>query len=303
MTFYSLVGTTASGKTGFAMKLAQDAIDQDKYSVVDIISADSRQVYKGMEIVSGADIPENLPAGVKLHGLAMIRPDEEWSLAHFQKLVLPILEKAKLENRLVLVVGGTGLYHENILNPEVEINVGPDEELRAKAEKMELSELQSLAKKANPQRFNQLNHSDVHNPRRLIRLIELANSDQQVDADKFQDYTQKYLGLKAYPNELEEKIRARVEDRFKNGAIAEVQLLMEQYSGWSLPAFTATGVQEIRQYLEKKITEEECLERWTTAEVQYAKRQLTWWKNKKVSWFDQESPDWQEEAISFILNS
>jgi tRNA dimethylallyltransferase len=302
----SVVGPTSVGKTSFSIWLADQLVAAKLVKGVDLISADSRQVYQGLEVLSGVDLPpaKTNPC-LRLFGTSLIKPDEEWSVAHFQTYAQQIINHSLAENRLPILVGGTGLYHEHVFSDEDTLRVPPNPELRTKLESSSVEELQARLAKLDPAKLASLNHSDVNNPRRLIRAIEVSQAQTQVKPlgrRLFASLSQLSLGLRDEPSLILQRIQQRVLDRFAGGAQDEVKALMEKYSDWSLPAFSATGIPEIRAYLEGKISAEECMEHWTLSEFQYAKRQLTWWKKRSgILWYEIGEPDWKMEAFQAVL--
>lgn len=318
MKILSVIGPTAVGKTTFALDLASQILSSEKHNVagVDLISVDSRQVYQGLEIVAGADVPPTFEqrqdsalsypffqaALVKLHGVSIIQPDEDWSLRHFQELALAVIELAENKQRLAILVGGTGFYHQHLFNQAAVLKVGPDQNIRNEAEAMSLAQLQAWAERVDVARFNCMNRSDRHNPRRLVRLIELASVNKNsLSRHESPQHEQFYIGLKQDLQTLETKIKQRVEFRLKQGAIAQVQKLVKTYAKKSLPALSALGVQEIGQYLSGDISREECAKLWVLHELQYAKRQFSWWKKKQLRWFEIDDLGWKESAFAYIL--
>ncbi|MBU0576619.1 hypothetical protein KJ707_01330 [Patescibacteria group bacterium] len=317
MKIFSIIGPTGVGKTSFALELAWKILQNKSYTGIDLISADSRQVYQGLEIISGADIPlefklnhdQNLiypfytNGQVNLHGVSIIAPDQEWSVTHFQDLAWEVIKLAKQKQRLVMVIGGTGLYHDQLLNIDPVLRVKPDNQVRQEAKFLELEALQIWAQKVNPVRYELLNHSDQNNPRRLIRVIEIGhkNLDKKTD-NSFLKLEQIYIGLHQDLVLIEAKIKNRVLERFSNGAIQEVRRLQKKYANWSLPAFSALGTSELSQYLNGLFSKDECVALWTLHELQYAKRQLTWWKNRDVFWFEIGNHEWKLQAFTYILS-
>lgn len=340
MRVFSIVGPTGVGKTEFVLHLAKEILRQKKYAGVDLVSVDSRQVYQGLEVTSGADVPDDFQqiesadyffpyfqkklsqvyedskiGEIFIHGALILQPSQEWSLAHFQKLVQEVVQRAIQKNHLVILIGGTGLYHTQAFpDPDEKNNftVKPNQEIREKSEKMSLKDLQHWAERVNRQRFKELNHSDVHNPRRLVRVIEQGLAIQQKEiqeessifqADFLPRVEQKYFGLQQDLEKIEQKIQNRVEKRINQGAIVEVESLLVQYTDPSLSALSALGVKEIQQFLQGKIDLRELQDIWSLHEFQYAKRQLTWWKKWPVKWLGvSEDSGWQEEVIPVILN-
>lgn len=323
---FSVVGTTAVGKTSFALEAARKILQtKDQYQKVDLISADSRQVYQGLEVISGADIPagfikrkigqnKNLDYpyyvndNLRLHGVSILQPDEDWSVGQFHRLVWQVSELATAEKSLVIVVGGTGLYHEQILNFDPALQIGPNARVRKKAERISVKALQEWAFRVNPARFKEMNRSDRYNPRRLIRVIEigLAEPPKNLRPDLAKETRQIYLGLRQDMFEIEQKIEKRVKQRFEKGALAEVEKLKTEFmekDNQALPALSALGIESLESYLSGKIDQEKALELWTLHELQYARKQMAWWEGKPIKWFLVEKPGWKRKAFAYILDS
>lgn len=302
----SIAGLTATGKTSLTLKLAEEVIDSKKYKGVILISADSKQVYQGLEILTGADIPpsftrvkhqpydyfqhKSLP--IQIHGLSLINPDDEWSVAHFRDLAIQKINKAWDKNQLPIVVGGTGLYHQQLLTADESIYVKPNPIIREKAEELSLEELQNWLREIAPAKISQMNESDINNPRRLIRAIEITKAQEERVASRSQlkldhPYQYKMIAIKADLEYLDDQIRQRVEKRIESVAIQEVEKVVKKFENWekTLPAFTATGFRLIQSYLQEEITIKQLKHEWIKEELSYAKRQLTWFKKfKPDSW-------------------
>lgn len=248
-------GPTATGKTALAAKLAI------KFGG-EIISADSRQVYKGMDIVTGKDRPK----GVTIHGLDLVRPDQEFSVAHFVQFARALINQI----RFPIIVGGSGMYLDSLIKPPETLTIKPDWPLRRRLETKTVAQLQAQLKKLNPLRFGQMNHSDQLNPRRLIRAIEVGGLQGETLKVK---YDALWIGLTADKETLAKKIEERVRARIKAGAIQEWQKLKQKYPA-DLPSMSGIGYRQLPD-----------VDRWIKAEQQYARRQLTWFKtNKQIHW-------------------
>ncbi len=306
----SIVGPTATGKTSFALQLCRELMTKKKFSGFDLISADSRQVYSGMEIVTGATDNQLGDDGfIRIFGISMVKPDEEWSVAHFQQYALPLLENSWAQGRLPIVVGGTGLYHQCLVNKDPQLRVAPNLILRQEVSKMTLLELQNKLKSKAEQKWLKLNSSDRSNPRRLIRAIEIfeANLESKSEilgssASSFESISQIIIGLTDLLESIANKIKSRVNERLQQGAVEEVKKLKLKYGVADFPAFSATGFKEISQWMEGKVSEDEMKKLWSTRELQYAKRQLTWWRqDDKIKWWSVSSPGWDREAIDSLL--
>lgn len=240
----------------------------------ELISADSRQVYQGMDIVTGKDRPK----GVKIHGLDLVKPNEEFSVAHFVEFAATLINQIIKRQKLPIIVGGTGLYIDSLVKPPKTLAVKPDWQLRKKLESKTVGQLQRQLKKLNPARFKQMNHSDQLNTRRLIRAIEVEKfhqgptfATQRTDLE----YDHLWIGLKENKAILDQRIVERVKARLKAGAIQEWQQLKTKYRS-NLPSMSGIGY---RQFPD--------IDAWIRAEQQYARRQLTWFKkNRQIRWFD-----------------
>lgn len=296
----SIVGPTATGKTAFALWLAERLIDENKVKGIDLISADSRQVYRELPIISGADIPTHLPPQIIVHGVGMIGIDDDWSVAHFRRFALPIIERSLAEGRLPVIVGGTGLYHRHLFNPELDQQPGPDEKLRAELQSNTVSQLQEMLVELNPDRLAMMNDSDRQNPRRLVRAIEQAHHlpSEKVEIPQ-SPWDVLTIGLIDSLETIEEKITQRVEERWQSGALEEVQRLVGLTN--DRPALTSLGVTEIIQFLNGSVSEAEAKSLWALHEFQYAKRQLTWWKKEiDVNWFQVDQSNWLQQAYLLV---
>ena len=336
----SIIGPTATGKTKFALEVAHELLNPQnqqkslqQFSYVDLISIDSRQVYKKMEIGTGVDLPAEFErvksadirwpfftfSNIRFHGISIVKPDEEWSVADCQRLVQEVMEKSWQQDSLPILVGGTGFYQFHLgttAKPEyAEMKVPPNEEVRERAASMSVYELQEWAEKTAPQKYALLNNSDQNNPRRLVRVIEIGLTNRQslkslsfprkLESNVATPSKTLAIGLTDTIENISPKIAARVRERLDKGMQEEVQKLMVDYSDqiWhDAHAFSATGYKEARAFLEDKMSKEEMIELWTRREVQYAKRQLTWFKKyaKDAHWFDVQKADWQKEAINQI---
>jgi len=324
----SIVGPTATGKTNLALFITQKLIkdsaqfpEDQKIKGVDLISLDSRQVYQGLKIISGADVPKkfklqttalefpdypyyaNQDQTIRLHGVSILKPNEEWSVSHFQEFAQKLIAFSWQTGYLPILVGGTGLYYQHLFNPDTHLKVKPDLKLRQKAEQMDLEALQQRLIELNKTIFENMNHSDKNNPRRLIRKIEILLHQNKVKANQLTIQKPNKSLTFLLMDELKtikEKIEKRVEKRFKNGAIDEVKNLYQKYEP-QLSALSATGVKEIKQFLDQETSEEECLKLWTLREYQYAKRQITWWKNKKnITVLNLKNKDYQQQALELV---
>ena len=267
----AISGPTATGKTQLAFKLAE------KFSG-ELISADSRQVYKGMDIGTGKEWGD-----VPIWGYDLVEPSEEWSASYFVKYAQKIIVDAQQRGKLPIAVGGTGLYISNLLNPPETLNIPPDKKLRVELEKLPVVELQDRLEKINPERFGSMNDSDQQNPRRLVRAIELTTLASKGPtffkkrSDLIRCSHSLHIALMAPIKEIDRRIETRVRQRIEQGAEQEVRKLIEKY-GWDSALKFTIGYKEWRPRndLDDQGSLEEIIKLWTIHEKQYARRQLTW---------------------------
>lgn len=323
-----ICGPTATGKTNTGVYLSK------KFNG-EIISADSRQVYKGMDIITGKDLPENskleirnsklniqntafevgyrLKEGIPVWLVDIVEPGYAFSAGEYAVLAQKVISDIWSRNKLPIIVGGTGFYIRSVINPYDTYMIPPDKVLRNQLEKLHLESLQNKLVQDDSVRFQSMNDSDKKNPRRLIRAIEVARWKSK--------YSQKNSGLKVIPEEnilfiglktefnkiLRERIYKRIEKRLEQGALDEVKKLMEGKYSWFLPAFTSTGATQLKKHIENQSTLLEALKSWQYQEIDYARRQVTWFKkDKKIKWFDISDYDCRgtiEEMVSKWYNS
>jgi tRNA dimethylallyltransferase len=288
----SITGATATGKSKLALDLAESLIENNQVQRVYLLSVDSRQVYQGLEILTAADLPHGwqlikkkpyrhfahsqLP--ITLHGVSIIPIWQDWSPAHFKKLYLS-LKKQLTDKEVLILVGGTGFYHRQIIQPAATLSIPPNPTLRQKLDKKSLQFLQETLKQTDPEKFETMNQSDVQNPRRLIRAIEIAQfTDTKKTIKKSKEENICSIHLTLTQKEREEKIKRRVAERFKH-AVHEVKACLDQFKLSSeLPAASSIGFTQVADYLNHELNKHQALLQWQRSEIQYARRQDTWWK-------------------------
>lgn len=293
-----ICGPTATGKTNLGLKLAKQFNGQ-------IISADSRQVYQGMDIGTGKDLPTNakqhpdghyLIKGIKVWGYDLVKPDQEFSVGHFVKFALPRIKAIWQAGDLPILVGGTGLYLKAILKPFDTISIPVNQSLRDQLNSLTVKDLKLKLKKTNPTKFDSMNHSDQSNPRRLIRAIEVASSNLQdlqgvslqvSERTVLSDTNKFWIGLKADKKILEDRIIARVNQRLKAGSQSEIKTLIKAGYSFNLPSMSAMGYHHWQSFFNNQETIDQVKKAWILSEKQYLRRQLTWFNKKKnINWFD-----------------
>ncbi len=272
-----ILGPTATGKSQLAVKLAR------KYNG-EIISADSRQVYKGLDIGTGK-ISKKEMLGVPHYMLDVISPKVVFSVADFQKQTGKIIQEIISRGKLPILCGGTGFYIQSIVDGIVLPHVPPDKKLRAKLEKKSLKNLVSILRKLDN---NRLKSVDVKNPVRLIRAIEIAKSLGKVPVvkNKKSPYDILQIGLQTSPQNLKKRIRARLISRMKKGMIKEAQNLHKDGLSWKRMRELGLEYRYLADFLEKKIDKNELIEKLQREIWRYSKRQMTWFKrDKRIKWF------------------
>lgn len=327
----SILGPTATGKTATTFAFVEAVQRLKIYDLIRVISVDSRQVFEDIPIISGVDVPSQFhhhkessspyfshqknDSMVELHGIQMIRADAPWSLADFQNFALPLIYDTWQKSGLVVLVGGTGLYHQRLFSSQLKQHPGPNPELRKKLRHLPLSKLQTKAEQTDFESFSVLTESDKQNKRRLIRLIERAQKreidpdDTAVDLEGVRTpETHVKVVLDADRGYISSKINQRVTKRIKQGAREEVSRLMKRYTDHTLPIFSATGVREVMTWINQEIDQNTCHTLWTIRERQYAKRQQTWFAKfaQDARWFFVEADYTNQssnKAVEYLINA
>ena len=285
-----VVGPTAIGKTSLAKRLSS------KFNGA-MLNADSRQVYKDLNVISGKDIPSETPYkrgfyilnGIKLYLFDLVKPSEDFSVNKYLDFAVPLIEEISKQNILPVVTGGTGFYIKALIDGVETVNIPPNLELRKNLEKASLKELQEELENRDPKKFKKLNNSDVSNKRRLIRAIEISELKNKghINLKKLEGYDFKIIGLKAEPELIKKRIDKRINERLENGALEEAKSLFNDYDKLSEQVKTSIGYRELFEFLKKTLILGEAIEKWRISEYQLVKKQMTWFKkDKRIDWFD-----------------
>ena len=289
MKLITILGPTASGKTKFAIKLARIFNGE-------IINADSRAIYKELEIGTAKPIKQERNS-IKHHLIDFLKPNEKFSVAEYQKLVFQEIKEITKKGKIPFLVGGSMLYIDSVVYNYKFSKVVPDFNLRRKLEKESLDKLISRLRKINPQILDEI---DAKNKRRVIRVLELSlciNGQFRKSTSRKMSKDVLILGIKTNKEELYKKINKRVDLMFKRGLVAEVYKLVNKY-GWDASAFTGIGYHEIIKYLKKEIDLGCAVELIKKDTRRLAKRQLTWFRrDKNIKWVST-----QEESERLIKN-
>jgi tRNA dimethylallyltransferase len=282
-----LLGTNASGKSELGIRLAS-------HFGGEIISADSRQVYRGLDLGSGKITPEQARI-VPHHLIDVAEVTDYYSLAQYQQAAYRAIDSIAEAGRMPFLVGGTGLYVSAIVEGYELVDVPPNKPLRAELDNLPLDQLVERLKKADPEAAG---HIDQNNPRRIIRAIEIASAGHTHAAGRQRSprYDCLQLGL-SWPREaLEQRIEKRLQDRLAGGMIDEVAGLRRH--GVPDLRLEKLGLEYryITRYLRGEISSLDELRRQLGIAIrQFAKDQLTWFKrDRRIIWLDTARDYFQE---------
>ena len=271
-----VLGPTASGKSELAVKLA-------KKFKGEIISADSRQVYRGLDVGSGKITKEEM-RGVPHYLLDVANPKRKFTVAQFQKLSIKKIKQIQRQNKLPFLVGGTGFYIQSIVDGIVLPEVKPNWKLRKLLDKKSALELFTILKNVDKNRSDGI---DKNNKVRLIRAIEIVKSTKKPvpRITKKQHFDVLQIGVKRSQKQLKNAIRKRLIKRLNQGMITEVRRLRRLGLSWKRLHELGLEYRYIAQYLQEKITYQEMLKKLESEIWQFSKRQMTWFKrDKKIIW-------------------
>lgn len=277
-----ILGATSTGKSDFAVGLAKKL--QQESITAEIISADSRQVYKGLDLLSGK-ITEKEMHGIHHHMLDVVNPKKTYTVSDYVTHAKKATDGIIKRGHLPIIVGGTGFYIDALVNGIVLPEVPPNIALRKKLEQKTAEELFILLKKKDSARAKTI---DPKNKVRLIRALEIIESIGKVPKQKDKpQYNTLKIGLTIHDEVLRQRIKTRLEKRVKQGMLREAQKLHE--NGLSYKKMESLGLEckYSALYLQKKITKQELATQLETAIWQYARRQKTWFKrDKSIEWVE-----------------
>lgn len=275
-----VLGPTASGKTALAVELA-------KRFNGELVNADSRQVYKGMDIATNKEGRQARGVwtidGVPTHLIDVATPDQEFTLANYLPLARQQIEVIYKSGRLPILVGGTGLYIDAVCLGYSLPQGEKDAALRAKLNRQPLASLVKKLQQKSPELASQV---DLQNKRRVVRALEIAlasGADSTLKRVK-PPYKILYLAPQVRREELYERINSRVDSMVELGLVAETKRLLKKYAP-ELPAMSGIGYKQLIPHLAGKTSLVEALDNTKKDTRHYAKRQLTWFKrNKRIHW-------------------
>ncbi|MBN2854179.1 tRNA (adenosine(37)-N6)-dimethylallyltransferase MiaA [Patescibacteria group bacterium] len=268
-----ILGPTASGKTKLGVDLAHKFKGE-------IISADSRQVFRGMDIGTGKDLAEYGKGKnkVKHHLISIADPKKDFDLAKYQKLAFKAIEDILKRKKLPIIVGGSGLYLQAIIDNYDLSSSSANRKKRDELEKLGASELFKRLEKLKPEFAKKINNSDKNNDRRLARYLEIVENGGAIDKRLDSPYEFLILGLD-FPNEiLRSRVSYRLLKRFEEGMIAEVQNLKKAGLGNERLESFGLEYRYINRHLNGALSYNNMLKELEIASYRFAKRQKTWFK-------------------------
>ena len=299
-----ILGPTASGKTSLAVKLAHEFNGE-------IISADSRQIYKGMDIGTGKDLDEYIINNQKINYylIDIISPETNYSVFQFKQDYAIAYQNIINNNKIPFLCGGTGLYIESILLDYQIMDAPPNLELRDKLEQYNTNQLIEYLNNIKTNVFNPSYHISK---RRLIRSIEILSSNSNInlamDMQKNILNTALVLGIKIDRDKNLQYIKTRLHDRLSNGMVEEVEQLLD--NGLSLSRLQYFGLEYkfIGQYLENQISYSDMVTKLNFAINKFSKRQMTFFRRMEkrkinINWIDIKQYQIIQNLVSNHLNS
>lgn len=295
-----IVGPTASGKTALSIELAKK-LDGE------IISSDSMQIYKDMDIGT-AKVTKEEAQGIKHYLVDFVSPDQRYTVSDFKKdaeaAIKEILEKGKVP----IVVGGTGLYVNSLIYgieyQDMKIDEEYRNELMNRAEDpVELEKMWNEANAIDPDAMQKISKNDK---KRIVRVLEIFKSTGKTKTEheilsrqKGVEYDYKVFGISMDREKLYERINLRVDLMIETGLEDEVRNLLNKYNEFPT-AMQGLGYKEVKEYFDGILTREEMIEKIKQESRRYAKRQLTWFRrNEEIIWLDKE--DGLEENLKTIF--
>jgi len=286
----TILGPTATGKTRIAALLAKEINGE-------IISADSRQVYKGMDIGTGKDLIEFQKANIIYHLIDIIEPSEEYNLFRFTKDFQSSFKEITKKNKIPILVGGTGLYISAILQSYILPEINDESELK-KLSLMSNSELKQTLLGLKPVLHNK---TDLTSKDRLVRAI-LVEKSRGKNIESIANLHSLNIGIKLDREEIKKRITKRLKERLSVGMIEEVEQLLQK--GISSEKLNYFGLEYkfVCQYLEGKLNYNDMFQKLNSSIHNFAKRQMTWFRKMEregvnINWF---SPDNYSAIKNFV---
>lgn len=297
-----IVGPTGIGKTSLSLEIASSLNGE-------IISADSMQIYKYMNIGT-AKIKEDEMKNIPHYLIDFLEPDEEFSVSNYRDRTKQIITKINNKDKIPILVGGTGLYVNSIVYDLNFTKVASDEDVRAELEnsknKFGNEYLLNMLREVDPKSADRINVNDTKRIIRAIEIYKITGKPMSLHNNNFRkindDYNLAMIGLNMDRKKLYDRINHRVDEMIQNGLIDEVKSLIESGYDKNLISMQAIGYKEIIMYLEGSVTLERAIEMIKKGSRNYAKRQLTWFRREdRIKWFNIDKYDNINELSSIVL--
>ncbi len=272
-----ILGPTSSGKTKLAVEVAHQFNGE-------IVSADSRQVYKGMDIGTGKDLDEygKGSKAIQYHLIDVVEPSNQFNLKQYQSLAYKAIDGIIKQKKTPILVGGSGLYLQAVVDGYQLSDAKPNNIQIHKTSKLTLEEIYNQIKRLDSKFLDRLNPSEKNNKQRLQRYLEILQSSNTVHNDLHgiskPRYTSLVIGINYSLDTIRQKIKKRLDSRFKQGMIEEVEGLHNKGLSWEKLEAFGLEYKYISQYLQKKISLQVMKEKLAIASGQFAKRQMTWFR-------------------------
>lgn len=293
-----IVGPTASGKTAISIELAKKINGE-------IVSADSMQIYREMNI--GTAKPTEIEKeNIKHYMIDIIEPSENFNVAKYKEKAQEAIEEILKKGKTPIVIGGTGLYINTLINgiefKEIETDKNYREKLEKEVEEKGIDEVYKKLQEIDPEAAQTI---DKNNVRRVIRALEIykmtGKTKTQLDKESIKEvqYDYRIFGMLWEREELYDRINKRIDIMLEKGLIEEVKEVTRKYK-MSNTALQGIGYKEVIEYLENKIDKESMIENLKMETRRYAKRQITWFKrDERIIWL---SPKNKEECINRMID-
>lgn len=288
-----ILGPTAVGKSDLAVRIAHQFNGE-------VISADSRQIYKGLNIGTGK-ITKKEMRGIPHYLLDIEDPKNKFNVTDFVQLANNAIGYISHNKKLPIICGGTGFYIDSLISGTEFSAVKENPVLRAKLDKKTAAQLLVQLKKMDAARARTI---DIHNKVKIIRAIEIASVLGKVPKLKMgtKKFDTLFIGLNIDRDELRERIMLRLIKRLKNGMIEEVKSLHKKGLSWKRMGELGLEYRYVALYLQKKITKKAMIEKLHTEICRYAKRQMTWFRrNKEIQWFEPDQTNKIERDVKVFL--
>lgn len=284
----TILGPTACGKSGMGIELAKSFGGE-------IISADSRQVYRHMDIGTAKVLDTN---GIPHHLIDVIEPNETYTVSQFRDAVVKLVPEIVSRGHVPFLVGGTAMYIFSLLDNWIIPEVAPDGSLREELESKSLRELQERLGALDP---DALHIVDMKNKRRVIRALEVTIGSGQTFSSLRKKgeplFETLFIGVDVPKEELHRRIDERIDKMIESGLVDEIRSLVKKY-GWDAPGMNGIGYRQFKEYTEGTGKLETAIEKLKHDTKDYAKRQMTWFKrDKRIVWCENAA-----EASAHIKN-